>query len=183
MPDGTSKLYEAGSEGPQWWEPRPDPVRGLPAKGMLDRCMATNTCPKIIEHIGAAEVWGLDLTPAWIGTSADRDLPVPPNVRRYYIASTQHGGGDGGFDVDAGQRRPCARAAPTSAGACSPANPMPHTETVNALRVHFRNWVMKDTPPPPSRWPTLRTSTWLIRRRTRWASRRSRAFPRRRRPG
>ena len=24
------------------------------------------------------------------------------------------------------------------------ANPVPHTETVNALRVHFRNWVMKD---------------------------------------
>ena len=60
MPDGVSKLYEAGSEGPVWWEPRPDPVRGLPAKGMLDRCMATNTCPKIIEHLGAAEVWGLD---------------------------------------------------------------------------------------------------------------------------
>ena len=37
-----------------------------------------------------------------------------------------------------------------------PANPMPHTETVNALRVHFRNWVMKDTPPPPSRWPTVK---------------------------
>ena len=36
-----------------------------------------------------------------------------------------------------------------------PANPMPHTQTVNALRVHFRNWVMKGTPPPPSRYPTL----------------------------
>jgi hypothetical protein len=32
---------------------------------------------------------------------------------------------------------------------------MPHTQTVNALRVHFRNWVMKDVPPPPSRYPTL----------------------------
>jgi hypothetical protein len=36
-----------------------------------------------------------------------------------------------------------------------PANPVPHTETVNALRVHFRNWVMHGTEPPPSRWPTL----------------------------
>ena len=33
---------------------------------------------------------------------------------------------------------------------------MPHTETVNALRVHFRDWVMNGTPPPPSRYPTLR---------------------------
>jgi len=23
------------------------------------------------------------------------------------------------------------------------------------VRFHFRNWVMKDTPPPPSRWPTI----------------------------
>lgn len=32
---------------------------------------------------------------------------------------------------------------------------MPHTETVNALRVHFRNWVMKGVNPPPSQYPTL----------------------------
>jgi len=32
-----------------------------------------------------------------------------------------------------------------------PNNPVPHTQTVNALRVHFRNWVMKDTAPPASR--------------------------------
>src|SRR6185369_7935728 len=30
-----------------------------------------------------------------------------------------------------------------------------HTETVNAIRVHFRNWVMHGTPPPPSRYPLL----------------------------
>jgi hypothetical protein len=36
-----------------------------------------------------------------------------------------------------------------------PANPVPHTETVNALRVHFRNWVMKGVEPPPSQWPKI----------------------------
>src|SRR5207253_2550584 len=35
------------------------------------------------------------------------------------------------------------------------ANPVPHTETVNALRFHFRNWVMKDIAPPASKYPTL----------------------------
>ena len=29
-----------------------------------------------------------------------------------------------------------------------PANPMPHTGTVNAIRQHFRRWVVKGTPPP-----------------------------------
>jgi hypothetical protein len=33
--DGVLELYQAGSEGPQWWLPHPDPVRGLPSAGIL----------------------------------------------------------------------------------------------------------------------------------------------------
>ncbi len=154
MPDGTLKLYESGSEGPQWWGDWPDPVRGLPTKGILDRCRANNTCPKIIEHAGSAEVWGLNLTPGWVGTAADADIPLPTNVRRYYIASTQHGGGAGGFDVNPPAPPNCPG---TNFGkGMFPANPVPHTQTVNALRFHFRNWVMNDIAPPPSQWPTLK---------------------------
>jgi hypothetical protein len=163
QPDGVLELYQAGSEGPQWWLPQADPVRGLPAMGLLDRCAATRTCPKIIEHFGSAEVWALKLTPEWVGTDARRDLPLPSNVRRYYIASSNHGGGAGGFDTSI----PGA-GLPTTGPTCPgnnygtgvlPANPVPHTETVNALRVHFRNWVMKDIAPPPSRWPRLADGT------------------------
>jgi Alpha/beta hydrolase domain len=153
MPDGVLKLYEPGSEGPQWWVAWPDPVRNLPTRGILDRCDATGTCPKIIEHFGAAEVWGLKLTPEWVGTAADADIPLTDAIRRYYLPSTQHGGGNGGFSVT-----------PLMAPSCPSmnygmgtfaANPVPHTETVNAIRSHFRKWVMNGTPPPPSRYPTL----------------------------
>ena len=159
-----AEALRAGSEGPQWWVPWPDPVRGLPATGILDRCTASNTCPKIIEHFGAAEVWGLKLTPEWVGTTADKDIPLPANVRRYYIPSTQHGGGE--RRLQRRLRLRCPRSCPgTNFGAgIFAANPVPHTETVNALRVHFRNWVMKDTPPPPSRYPTLAQdeATWSM---------------------
>jgi len=153
LPDGASKLYEAGSEGPQSWTPWPDSVRGLPAKGILDRCTASNTCPKIVELGGSAEVWALRLTAGWVGTTAASDIPIPSNVRRYYVPSTTHGGGSGGFDVN-----------PLSPPACPGANfgqgmfasnPVPFAETTNAVRVHFRDWVMKDTPPPASRWPSM----------------------------
>jgi hypothetical protein len=163
QPDGVLELYQAGSEGPQWWLPHPDPVRGGAAAGLLDRCTATRTCPKVIEHFGSAEVWALKLTPEWVGTDAKADLPLPANVRRYYIASSHHGGGAGGFDTSI----PGA-ALPATGPACPgnnygtavlPANPMPHTETVNALRVHFRNWVMRGVDPPPSQWPTLKAGT------------------------
>jgi hypothetical protein len=67
---GAMELYQAGSEGPQWWLPHPDPVRGHSAAGILDRCTATRTCPKVIEHFGSAEVWALKLTPEWVGADA-----------------------------------------------------------------------------------------------------------------
>ncbi len=156
-PDGVLRLYEAGSEGPQWWLAAPDPVRGLPAAGILDRCNASHTCPKIIEHFGAAEVWALKLTPEWVGTAGDTDLPLPDNVRRYYIPGTQHGGGPGGFSTVAAPPPVC----PSFGWGTGmlPNNPMPHAQTVNAIRVHFRNWVMKDIAPPPSRYPTLAAGT------------------------
>jgi len=151
------ELYQAGSEGPQWWGPWPDAVRGLPARGILDRCTASGTCPKIIEHFGSAEVWGLKLTPEWVGTAADADIPLPPDVRRYYIPSSAHGGGAGGFNTSLpGSLQPPPACPGNNFGdALLHANPLPHTQTYNALRFHFRNWVMKGTPPPPSRYPTL----------------------------
>jgi hypothetical protein len=162
QPDGVLELYQAGSEGPQWWHKFPDYVRDLPPRGILDRCEASNTCPKVIEHFGSAEVWALKLTPEWVGTDPKNDIPLPKNVRRYYIPSTTHGGGGGGFNSSL----PGA-GLPTVGASCPgnnygtgvlPANPVPHTETQNALRVHFRNWVMKGIDPPDSRYPTLRGS-------------------------
>jgi hypothetical protein len=167
QPDGVLELYQAGSEGPQWWLPAPDPVRGLPAgvkaAGILDRCTASKTCPKVVEHFGSAEVWALKLTPEWVGTDAKADLPLPDSVRRYYIASSNHGGGAGGFDSSLpGVGLPAT--GPNCPGnnfgtGVLPANPMPHTETVNALRHHFKRWVVQGTPPPPSRWPLLKDGT------------------------
>ena len=159
QPDGVLELYQAGSEGPQWWAKFPDTVRGLPPAGILDRCDASKTCPKVIEHFGSAEVWALKLTPEWVGTDARTDIPLPKNVRRYYIASSSHGGGAGGFNTSLpGAELPSA--GPSCPGnnfgtGVLPANPVPHTQTVNALRVHFRNWVMKGTLPPESVYPTL----------------------------
>src|SRR6266487_3211943 len=56
QPDGVLELYQMGSEGPQWWHSFPDRARNLHPGGILDRCSLTNTCPKIIETFGGAEV-------------------------------------------------------------------------------------------------------------------------------
>src|SRR5207302_4144533 len=160
QPDGVLELYQAGSEGPQWWVKYEDKVRGLPKRGILDRCKESRTCPKVIEHFGSAEVWELKLTRESVGTDAKKDIPLPKNVRRYYIPSTTHGGDGGGFNTSlpgVGLHTVGANCPGNNFGTgIFPANPVPHTQTVNALRVHFRNWVMNGTLPPPSVWPRLK---------------------------
>ena len=130
LPGGAAGMYEPGSDGVVWWTRYADKARGLKAAGLLDRCTATRTCPKIIEAFGSAEFWGLRMSPDLIGTDAKADLPLPANVRRYYYPSTTHGGGRGGFPIDG----------TTAANSlCTlPANPNPQAEQTRALDARAR---------------------------------------------
>jgi hypothetical protein len=154
MPDGVLELYQMGSEGPQWWHSFPDRTRNIHPGGILDRCNLTDTCPKIIETFGGAEVFALKMTPSWVGTDPKNDIPLPHNVRRYYLPSSTHGGGGGGFN----------EAIPNVGAGCPGnnwgtgtlrANPVPATQLVNRLRVALREWVLNGTEPPPSKWPLM----------------------------
>jgi hypothetical protein len=156
QPDGVQELYQIGAEGPQWWSPYNDVVRGEGTHSILDRCNATvpNTCPKIIEHFGGSEVFALKMTTEWVGTAANTDIPLPRNVRRYYIPSTTHGGGGGGFNQNIPNTMVNCPGNTWGQGNFR-ANPVPETEITNVLRVAMRNWLMTGANPPPSRYPTL----------------------------
>ena len=96
-PSGAAEMFEPGSEGVLWWEDYTDAARGRQAGGLLARCRASDTCPKIVETFGSAEFYSLRMSSNLVGTRADKDIPLPANVRRYYSPSTRHGGGAGGF--------------------------------------------------------------------------------------
>jgi hypothetical protein len=66
-------------------------------------------------------------------------------VRRYYMPSTRHGGGGGGFAHEI-RIDPCCVLA---------TNPNPSNDTNRALMKALVDWVVSDTAPPPSRYPTL----------------------------
>jgi hypothetical protein len=150
LPGGAAELYQAGSEPVLWWSDWPDKVRGRKTAGMLDRCTASHTCPKIFETFGSTEFWGLRMSPDLVGTGADKDIPLPGNVRRYYFPGTTHGGGRGGFSTSApGPGRGCALAN----------NPNPESYTMRALMDDLVDWVAKGTEPPASRYPTLADNT------------------------
>jgi hypothetical protein len=157
LPDGAADPYELGSDGALWWTDWADTVRHRQKAGLLDRCTATHTCPKIIETFGATEFWALRMSPDLVGTSAAEDIPLPENVRRYYFPGTTHGGGAGGFST---ATPPPARG---RAGTCAlPSNPNPESDTMNALLAAMEDWVVKSTPPPPSQYPHRKDGT-LVR--------------------
>jgi hypothetical protein len=195
IPGGASGLYELGSDGVLWWSDWPDKVRGQPTSGLLHRCKATHTCPKIVAMLGSSEFWSLRAAPDFVGTSEKQDIPLPENVRVYYVASTQHGGGIGGFRHDpvevrqwrieqmrqymgeqAQQTSQAAKGTSVAQPAEKPApppvqnpilampcmlpyNPNPMTDIGNALLADLKSWVVKDVPPPPSIYPTLKDGT------------------------
>ena len=161
IPGGASSLDEPGSDGTVWWGTFADEVRHLPAASLLGRCSATHTCPKVIEALGASEFWSLRATPDFVGTDARQDIALPTNVRRYYLAGTQHGGGTGGFDWQPRAPRQAAGNAQNPiavAGCVLPLNPNPEQEINRALFVALKQWVLGQEP-PPSAYPRLADQT------------------------
>ncbi|HTJ65619.1 MAG TPA: alpha/beta hydrolase domain-containing protein [Alphaproteobacteria bacterium] len=150
-PGGAAGIDEPGSEGRLWWADYDDtPRNGQGKGGLLDRCRATKTCPKVFELFGASEFWGLRMSPDLVGTDAKADIPLPGNVRRYYFPGVTHGGGKGGFPTEPGP------AAKSITGTCVLAdNPNPSSDANRALTAAFIDWVAKGTAPPPSRYPRI----------------------------
>ena len=150
VPGGAAGLYEPGSEGPLWWTRYDDRARGRGVASLLDRCHASDTCPKIVETFGSAEFWGLRMSPNLVGTDARADLPLPAEVRRYYFPSVTHGGSyTGGFPTNGDRSYP-------GAPACTLAwNPNPSSETRRAVLKALADWISAGKMPPASRYPTL----------------------------
>ncbi len=152
VPGGTSMLFEIGTDGAETWIPYSSNDHKLTTAGLLDRCAASHTCPKIIELLGSTEFWSLRTSLSFTGTSADQDVPLPDNVRRYYLASTQHGGGSGivHWQVLDQQRNP---------ECVNPTNPNPMVPTRRALLAALKAWVIHGQEPPPSNYPRLADHT------------------------
>lgn len=149
QPGNIAGLYDPIAEGPAWWEDYTDKVRGRSSWGLLHRCRASNTCPLIMEVEGGADFFFVKGSLGIAGTTGKDDIPLPANVRRYYMASTNHTGGADNFLVNQ----------PLVAGCMLPGNPLPWIETERALLVAMRDWIHKGTLPPPSAYPRVTDGT------------------------
>jgi Alpha/beta hydrolase domain len=150
VPGGAAGAYEPGSEGTLWWGRYDDLSRKRGVSSLLDRCMQTQTCPKIVETFGASEFWGLHMAPGLVGTDAKADLPLPANVRRYYFPSVTHGGSHGnasrGFSLTGDF---------TPNGCLLRGNANPSSQSLRVAQKALVAWVKDGVLPPQSSYPTI----------------------------
>jgi len=134
--------FYPGDQFPFTYATLHDPVSGR-TDGLLERCSRSSTCPKVVHTDGEAEIWQARASLV-VTDPAGRDLELPENVRVYFVAGTQHGGGGG------------VHTATPRAGICQNlSNPLPLRDVRTALTVALFEWVSDGREPPASRYPTV----------------------------
>jgi hypothetical protein len=142
---GHEDHFQPGDQFPFTYPVTADPVTGV-TDGLLKKCLASKTCPKIMQVDGAFEAWG-GRASLLVTDGAGHEVPIPDDVRLYMVSGTQHGGGNGvGTET-----LPSACQNPSSAVLMRP--------TDRALIIAMEAWLTTGTNPPASRYPTLGAGT------------------------
>jgi len=145
QPDRTATWHEDFAHPESWFplaaaETR-DPISG--ASGALLRDAATD--PHLIEVNTSTEYWQKGASLTHTDPAGTHDLADPPNVRRYLVAGTKHGGRFG---------------ATTARGqAHNLNNPHSASPLLRALQAALEAWVEQGVAPPASRVPRLADGT------------------------
>ena len=128
-----------------------DPLTGV-RDGLMVRCRATRTCPKII-HVDSEYEWWASHASLVVTDPAGRALALPPDVRVFMISGTPHGN--------------AVNAVLSHSPMCQMAlNPLHQGPALRALLKALDDWTVHGTAPPPSRTPDLRDAT-LVKADTR----------------
>ncbi|MEE2778080.1 MAG: alpha/beta hydrolase domain-containing protein [Acidobacteriota bacterium] len=153
QPGRWSKQHEdhlqPGDQFPFAYPETTDPLTGR-RDGILARCRASGTCPKIAHVDGEFEIWGA--RGSLLVTDGDpagpRDLPTPADVRLYMVAGTPHGGA--GLSVPRRETR----------GDCQNVlNPLGQGVVSRAILVALNAWITDGTAPPESRYGSAEKGT------------------------
>lgn len=148
MPNRTATQHEDRFY-PESWFPFGYRLELDPFTGKTGRLVRQRSIdPKIIESNTSTEYWQKAAALIHIEPKGRGDADLPPNVRAFLIAGTQHGGRAGLDDKP---------------GLCQmPKNPHNPAPALRALLVALEEWVVEGKTPPASRVPRLRDKTAVI---------------------
>ena len=135
-----------GANFPFAYANQTDPVSGR-AEGILTRCNASRSCPKIIHMDSDWEQWQ-QAGSLIVSDALGRPSPLPENVRAYLVTSTPHAS----LPPNAGVRpltQPPARAI------CEQIlNPLTWAPVLRASVANLNLWIRDGTLPPATRYPS-----------------------------
>jgi hypothetical protein len=120
-----------------------DPFGG-PDDGLLTHAGALGSGVKIVYSFGSYEYWSRGASLTQTTADGSQDVALPPNVRLYAIAGTQHVPGLPSRHAD---------------DAVNPTNPNDFTWALRAQLVALDRWITSGAEPPPSRYPTIKDAT------------------------
>jgi hypothetical protein len=135
--------FQPGDEFPFTYDVLTDPI-SKKTDGLLSKCRASNTCPKIMQTDNAFEVWQARASLVYTDPLGRHDVAPPENVRYYLQAGSQH----------TLVQRPS-----SDAGCQQLSNPHRYLDALRALTVAMQAWVSTGKQPPASRYPRLSDNT------------------------
>jgi hypothetical protein len=142
-PAGHGFMSFPGGDFPFAYENQTDPFTGK-SDGILARCTASNTCPKVVHVNSSTEFWQAGQSLVTTDPLGQRDTTPPDNVRVYAMTSTAHQG------VNPAMPK----------GVCAmPYNMTDYRPLLRAALVSLDRWVKDGTTPPPSRYPRIADGT------------------------
>jgi len=142
--------WQPGDQFPFTYATITDPISAR-TDGLLARCAANGTCPRITQIDGEFEWWGSRASLV-VTDGKGNDLSLPASVRYYLVPGTQHGGGGG---VTTGLV-----SLPAPGSQCQlPTSPVAEAPVWRALVPALVDWAALDKAPPPSQYPTVAAGT------------------------
>ena len=130
-----------GNDPPFSWGSEKDEISGITGS-ILEKCMETGACPKIMQTISSSGYWQLRASLTTTDSHGTRDLQIPENVRIYLFSCTQRSPADAADQVS-GFR--------TNNNSYAPYH--------RALLVALENWILEGKEPPASAYPTIASGT------------------------
>lgn len=130
-----------GNDPPFTWSSESDPISGTTG-GILEKCIGTGTCPKIMQTLSSSEYWQLRASLTTTDSYGTKDLKIPENVRIYLFTGTQHSPDEkadqiSGFAQNYNSYNPCLR----------------------ALIIALEKWILEGKEPAASSYPSIALNT------------------------
>ncbi|WP_407309380.1 alpha/beta hydrolase domain-containing protein [Pseudomonas sp. nanlin1] len=152
--------YTPGDQFPFSYATSTDPLTGR-TDGLLKRCLAQATCPKVIQYDSPVEAYGARAS-LLVTDGAGHDLAIPEEVRLFYVPGTTHtpmslsraAETQPDFSVDL--------TPPATAISASPGANVSSSALYRALLVNLEGWVKQQRTPLASQYPTLSDGTLAL---------------------